>query len=112
MEKPMVVIIQLVLLVLLLLLFFHCQSSVQVFIPYVSVHEMMMRELASLVPGVVAASQDVQMTSTWDATPADKLGLPGETPQQSSTSLFASYSSGGHRIGGMCAYMSVQPPYR
>ena len=50
----------------------------QVFIPYMSVHEMVMHELVSLLPDVVAAEECHSTADIWDTTPADKLGIPGE----------------------------------
>ncbi|XP_076446765.1 gem-associated protein 5-like [Babylonia areolata] len=59
------------------LTFLREHQPLKVFIPYVSVHEMMMRELTCLLPDFVSgAPSDFQNAATWDSTAADKMGLP------------------------------------
>nr|KAG5706227.1 hypothetical protein BaRGS_019554 [Batillaria attramentaria] len=52
-------------------------QPLKVFVPYVSVHEMVLRELATMVPDIVP-SIDTDSSETWGNTPvpADRLGIP------------------------------------
>ncbi|KAL8569273.1 hypothetical protein ACOMHN_029894 [Nucella lapillus] len=51
-------------------------QPLKVFIPYVSVHEMLMRELTSLLPSFTPGAADYQTAVTWDSAASEKLGLP------------------------------------
>ncbi|KAK7097810.1 uncharacterized protein [Littorina saxatilis] len=55
--------------------FLNEHQPLKVFIPYVSVHEMVMRELMTLSPDLVA-TEECCAAATWDTTPADSLGIP------------------------------------
>ena len=48
------------------------------FVPYVSVHEMVMHELKQLLPDMVAKEECHATSDIWDTTPADKMGIPGK----------------------------------
>lgn len=49
----------------------------QVFIPYVSVHEMMVRELSALVPEMITPLEPESFL-IWDSIPAEKASIPGK----------------------------------